>query len=104
METTGGVGPGDKKGIGERFVPIGDYGFLSDGETTALVAPGGSVDWMCLPRIDSPSVFGAILGRYAGTFPHRTVGRHGAGRAALPARHDGARDQLGHRHRMDHRS
>jgi GH15 family glucan-1,4-alpha-glucosidase len=49
-------------------VPIGDYGFLSDGEVTALVSPGGDVDWMCLPRFDSPSVFGAILGRHAGHF------------------------------------
>jgi GH15 family glucan-1,4-alpha-glucosidase len=49
-------------------VPIGDYGFLSDGETTALVSPGGSVDWMCLPRMDSASVFGAVLGRHAGSF------------------------------------
>ena len=39
-----------------RAVPIGDYGFLSDGEVSALVAPGGSVDWMCVPRFDSPSV------------------------------------------------
>src|ERR1043165_8525429 len=51
-----------------RAVPIGDYGFLSDGEVSALVAPGGSVDWMCVPRFDSPSAFGAILGRHAGTF------------------------------------
>jgi GH15 family glucan-1,4-alpha-glucosidase len=51
-----------------RTVPIAEYGFLSDGEVTALVAPGGGVDWMCLPRMDSPSVFGAILGRHAGSF------------------------------------
>ena len=51
-----------------RTVPIGDYGFLSDGEVTALVSPGGSVDWMCLPRIDSPSVFGHLLGGHGGSF------------------------------------
>ncbi|HJQ01554.1 MAG TPA: glycoside hydrolase family 15 protein [Jatrophihabitans sp.] len=51
-----------------RTVPIGDYGFLSDGEVTALVTPGGSVDWMCLPRMDSASVFGTILDRHAGSF------------------------------------
>ncbi|NUR08521.1 MAG: glycoside hydrolase family 15 protein [Nocardioidaceae bacterium] len=51
-----------------RAVPIGDYGFLSDGEVSALVAPAGSVDWMCTPRFDSPSAFGGILGRRAGHF------------------------------------
>src|SRR5579875_1320363 len=50
------------------FPPIADYGFLSDCEVTALVAPGGSVEWMCLPRMDSPSVFGAMLDRDAGIF------------------------------------
>ena len=51
-----------------RVTPIGDYGFLSDGEVSALVAPAGSVDWMCLPRFDSPSTFGHILGKLAGSF------------------------------------
>ncbi len=50
------------------FPPIGSYGFLSDCEVTALVAPSGNVEWLCLPRMDSPSVFGAILDRDAGGF------------------------------------
>ena len=50
------------------FPPIADYGFLSDCETTALVAPSGNIEWMCLPRMDSPSAFGAILDRDAGSF------------------------------------
>ncbi|GAA4197439.1 glycoside hydrolase family 15 protein [Streptosporangium oxazolinicum] len=50
------------------FPPIADYGFLSDCEVTALVAPSGNVEWLCLPRMDSPSVFAAILDRSAGGF------------------------------------
>ena len=37
------------------FPPIADYGFLSDCETCALVAPSGAIEWMCLPRFDGPS-------------------------------------------------
>jgi GH15 family glucan-1,4-alpha-glucosidase len=50
------------------FPPIAEYGFLSDCETCALVAPSGNVEWLCLPRFDSPSVFGSILDRDAGMF------------------------------------
>ena len=78
------------------FPPIADYGFLSDCETTALVAPSGNVEWMCLPRMDSPSVFGAILDRDAGAFRLGPADVTRPGRAPLPAGHDGAGDQLGH--------
>ena len=52
----------------ERFPPIGGYGFLSDCHTSALVSYDGSVEWLCLPRFDSPSVFTALLDRGAGHF------------------------------------
>jgi len=50
------------------FPPIADYGFLSDCDVTALISPSGNVEWMCLPRMDSPSIFGSILDRAAGGF------------------------------------
>lgn len=56
-------------GVGSgHFPPIGSYGFLSDCHTSSLIAPDGSVEWLCVPRFDSPSVFGSILDRTAGHF------------------------------------
>jgi GH15 family glucan-1,4-alpha-glucosidase len=52
----------------DRFPPIGGYGFLSDCHTSALVSYDGSVEWLCLPRFDSPSAFAALLDRGAGHF------------------------------------
>lgn len=68
-----------------NFPPIDDYAFLSDCETSCLIARNGSVEWMCIPRPDSPSVFGAILDRSAG---HFRIGPYGqnvpAARRYLP--------------------
>jgi GH15 family glucan-1,4-alpha-glucosidase len=60
------------------FPPIADYGFLSNCEQSCLVAPDGSVEWLCLPRPDSPSVFGTLLDRGAGSF------RFGPGNTLVP--------------------
>ena len=50
------------------FPFIEDYGFLSDCHTAALVAPDGSVDWLCVPSFDSPSIFSSVLDRQTGSF------------------------------------
>ncbi len=74
----GSVTQPDRDQLDGGFPPIAEYGFLSDCETSCLVAPDGSVEWLCVPRPDSPSVFGSLLDRTAGRF------RFGPGSTHVP--------------------
>ena len=67
----------DRTGSGGTpgYQPIENYGIIGDLHTTALVGMDGSIDWLCLPHHDSPSVFAAILdGAKGGRFKVSPVG------------------------------
>ena len=61
-------------------VPIGAHALLSDCHSAALTTADGSVDWLCFPRFDSPSVFGRLLDDTAGHWSIRPAGEYTASR------------------------
>ncbi|MDJ0354296.1 glycoside hydrolase family 15 protein [Pseudarthrobacter sp. PH31-O2] len=63
--------------------PIANYAMLADCHSAALVSAAGSVDWLCFPRFDSPSVFGRILGEDAGYWSIRPACPHSSTRRYL---------------------
>jgi GH15 family glucan-1,4-alpha-glucosidase len=67
-----------------EFEPIASYGMLSDCSSAALVSRTGSIDWLCLPRFDSPAVFARLLDPGAGHWSIRPAGRFEALRRYLP--------------------
>ena len=67
------------------YPPISDYGYIADCHSSALVSKNGSIDWCCLPRIDSGSCFGRILDWEKGGYCRiRPVGRYRVSRRYLP--------------------
>ena len=61
-------------------IAIGDHALLSDRHSAALVSRDGSIDWLCFPRFDSPSVFARLLGEQAGHWSVRAAGARAVSR------------------------
>jgi len=68
-----------------RYPPISDYGLISDMRSSALVSSEGSIDWCCLPKFDSASIFGRLLDwDRGGHFKLAPVGNFTVNRRYIP--------------------
>src|SRR5450432_2498317 len=73
-EQCAGAAAGDEGAPAVSATPIADHALLSDCHSAALVSRAGSVEWLCFPRFDSPSVFGRLLDDEAGHWSIRPAG------------------------------
>ncbi len=68
-----------------KYLPIADYGVIGDLRSVALVGKNGSIDWCCLPKFDSPSIFAALLdSAKGGYFRLAAIGEPTAKQMYLP--------------------
>jgi GH15 family glucan-1,4-alpha-glucosidase len=75
----------DTQERGMSYKPISDYGIIGDMHSAAVVGLDGSIDWLCFPRLDSPSVFAAILDdEEGGRFRLSPTGRYRSEQGYLP--------------------